>query len=226
MRFDALKIYCQYALRGIVQLFFVLLAFVTWSIAANAQTEPRTQCNIAQKLTGVPEGQPDCILQYKLSEQKASGSQRKLGEDVRYAQRYAIAISKSETCNAIGFATPSGAAGSGNSFSRDYALANCQKQGCECEIAIDDGAVKNFDLLTKFEKSGKSEIAQSSPKSDQSSAIDETKVREEQRRASEAILRNSKWPKKLALGPNPGRGLLAQLQAWPQQNPTNNAAWL
>jgi len=182
MRLNALKIYCQYALKGIVQLFFALLAL---SGVANAESETKVQCHVAQKLQGVPSGQPACFLNYKLSELKASGSQRKLGEDVRFASRYAIAISKSDTCSAIGFAAAPFIAGAGNT-SPDFALASCRSQGCECEIAIDDGQVKNFDLLTKFEKSGKSEIAQSSPKSDQSSAIDETKVREEQRRASEA----------------------------------------
>ena len=182
MRLDEIKIYCQYALKGIVQLFFALLAL---SGAAHAQTDTKIQCHVAQKLTGVPQGESDCFTSYKLSELKASGSQRKLGDDVRFASRYAIAISKSDTCSAIGFAAAGWITGAGNT-SPSYALATCQKQGCECEIAIDDGAVKNFDLLTKFEKSAKTEIAQAATKSDKPSAVDETKVREEQRRAIEA----------------------------------------
>jgi hypothetical protein len=182
MRLNALKIYCQYALKGIVQLFFALLAL---NGAVHAQTDTKVQCHIAQKLQGVPSGESDCFLSYKLSELKASGSQRKLGEDVRFASRYAIAISKSDTCSAIGFAATGWVTGAGNT-SPSHALATCQKQGCDCEIAIDDGAVKNFDLLTKFEKSGKTEIAQVAPKSDQPSVLDEAKAREDQRRASEA----------------------------------------
>jgi len=183
MRLNALKIYCQYALKGIVQLFFALLAL---NGAVHAQTDTKVQCHIAQKLQGVPSGESDCLQSYKLSQMQAPGQKRKLGEDIKFARTYVIAISKSETCNAIGFSDISPATFGPNYAALEHALANCRSQGCDCEIAIDNGVVKNFALITRFEKSGKSEIAQSSPKSDPSSAVDETKVREDQRRASEA----------------------------------------
>jgi hypothetical protein len=147
------KYYFQYAFGRILQLIVALLAL---SSAAHAQTEGTVQCHYAQKLTGVPPGESKCIQDYKIADIKAPGRRNKIGEEIKFGATYSIAVSKSTSCNAIGFEAiryptqgpvlmPSGRRDT------EEALASCKAQGCDCEIAVDDGRVLNFELLARSE---------------------------------------------------------------------------
>jgi len=161
----------QFALKMILQIVLALNAF---SEAAYAQSQSKAQCRATHQLTGMPPGESDCLQAYKISEMQAPGLEKKLADAIEAGNNYAIAISKSDSCNAVGFATikkpPSFATSTGpgtnqyNNFNEnkhvDRALGSCRSQGCECAIAIDNGKVVNFDLVMKFESQGKTEVAQ------------------------------------------------------------------
>jgi hypothetical protein len=159
-------------LKTMLQLILALNAF---SGVAYAQSQSKVQCRATHQLTGMPPGESDCLQSYKISETQAPGLEKKLADAIESGDNYAIAISKSDSCNAIGFATfkkpPSFATYTSpgtNQYNNingnkhlDRALGSCRSQGCECAIAIDNGKVINFDLVMKFENQGKTEVAQS-----------------------------------------------------------------
>ena len=175
MGMRAKKMNLQFALKMILQIILALNAF---SEAAYAQSQPKAQCRATHQLTGMPPGESDCLQSYKISETQAPGLEKKLADAIESGDNYAIAISKSDSCNAIGFATfkkpPSFATYTSpgtNQFNNlngnkhlDRALGSCRSDGCECAIAIDNGKVINFDLVMKFENQGKTEVSQSAKK--------------------------------------------------------------
>ena len=171
MSFRPKKITLRFALKPIFQLIFTLIAV---NEAAYAQSQSNVQCRASHKLTGIPPGESECLQAYKIGETQAPGVEKKLADAIELGDNYAIAISKSDSCNAVGFATikqtPSFATYtspgtnqynnlSGNKH-LDRALGSCRSQGCECAIAIDTGKVINFDLVMKFQNQGKAEVAQ------------------------------------------------------------------
>jgi hypothetical protein len=51
------------------------------------------------------------------------------------------------------------AVGRGTTLRRQGAISSCEKQGCDCQILIDDGRVESFPLLKKFEKTATADRA-------------------------------------------------------------------
>ena len=172
MGLRAKKLNLRLALKTILQLILVLSAF---SEATHAQSQSKVQCRATHQLTGMPPGESDCLQSYKISETQAPGLEKKIADAIESGDYYAIAISKSSSCNAVGFATikkppsfgsyTSQGTNQYNNFNEnkhlDRALGSCRSQGCECAIGIDNGKVINFDLVMRFENQGKTEVAQS-----------------------------------------------------------------
>ena len=172
MGFRAKKMNLRLTLKTMLQLILALSAF---DEAAHAQSQSKVQCRATHQLTGMPPGESDCLQTYKISETQAPGLEKKIADAIESGDNYAIAISKLNSCNAVGFATikkpPSFASSTSpgtNQFNNlngnkhlDRALGSCRSEGCECAIAIDNGKVINFDLVMKFENQGKTEVAQS-----------------------------------------------------------------
>jgi chemotaxis protein histidine kinase CheA len=186
------KIHRQLAFTKLFGLTFFIFALfeVTY-----AESGTKVECRATQKLSGAPPGKSDCLTAYKIGQTQVPGLGKKLAEEVESGDDYAIAISKSDSCRAIGFATIPKArtffqfiSPGTNPFNKqvagrhlDRALGNCRSEGCECAIAIDNGKVINPDLLIKYENPSNTELAQIVSEEARLKAESEARAKEQER---------------------------------------------
>ena len=132
---------------------FVLLALTSAGISA-AQSTPSEPCRTLLKLAGTPTSAPSCLSDYEIYNLEAVGWGKSVRELLGSNALYAIAAPKSGTCNLVGVSQ-------GPNLRRQGAISSCEKQGCDCQIVIDDGRVESFALLKKFEKAPTADKAKS-----------------------------------------------------------------
>jgi TPR repeat protein len=143
MKFTIFALTVRTLLDGLVAV-LALIALSSTGISA-AQTTPSEPCRILLKLAGTPTNAPSCLSDYEIYNLEAAGWGRSVRELLGSNSAYAIAAPKSGACNLVGFSQ-------GPNLRRQGAIASCEKQGCDCQIVIDDGRVESFALLKKFEK--------------------------------------------------------------------------
>ena len=143
MKFTIFALTVRTLLNGLVAV-SALIALSSAGISV-AQTTPSEPCQILLKLAGTPANAPSCLSDYEIYNLEAAGWGRSVRELLGSNSAYAIAAPKSGACNLVGFSQ-------GPNLRRQGAISSCEKQGCDCQIVIDDGRVESFALLKKFEK--------------------------------------------------------------------------
>ena len=119
--------------------FLALIILGVTGISA-AQTNAGDACRTLLKLAGTPPNVPPCLSSYEIFNLEAVGWGKKVKDLVESNTADDITAPKSGACNLVGLSL-------GPNLRRQGAIASYEKQGCDCQIVIDDGRVESFALL-------------------------------------------------------------------------------
>jgi hypothetical protein len=112
-----------------------------------AQTKSK-DCPLSLRLSGSEFG---CILDYKFSEKNDPALDRKIKDIVKNSRAYLIAVSAEQKCESIAVGVSSYHALDLIQSSIDKrAIKECEKAGCKCSIAINDGIVIDAPLFRNY----------------------------------------------------------------------------
>ena len=120
------------------------------------------------------DGTVGCIEDLPLAKIKANGENITILEQINTTQTYALAVSKNLKCNSIGFSGGALVSVLGIRTAYEKALDICNKNGCECEVIINDGnAVVPKEVILA---SSSPSLAQSIKLIDNSGVLPEKKI--------------------------------------------------
>ena len=126
----------------------LIILFLSFSVCSGfAQTKSK-DCPISLRLSG---SEFACITDYKFSEKNDPALDRKIKDVVKNAKAYLIAVSAEQKCESIAVGVSSYHALDLIQSGKDKsAIKDCEKAGCKCSLAINDGAVVDAPLFRRY----------------------------------------------------------------------------